>query len=482
MRQYDQVFEKPIKSGLRPEANTVDDGQFLTYASNCIPFAGILRYAEQWTETFPGIKKHAQIFNPVAGIFILTDTELYSWDGIVLTQLLPVPGSFPIAGIIPAGNAWTIADFSPVLVFTNGVCNLVRDSAGGWTINNILIPKVYDSVGQFRGRLLAGKGNTLDWSRIGQIKFLPQAVINASATLNPVVPTYDANIDTIRENSAGTRNMDWAGTIYAIHSLGKFCVVYGSGGITVLEPFSIHIMDFQLRQSVNLFKFDNKDYIGVPGTLAVIKKNEEEHRFISNDGYLYKLTVEGIKRIGYKEFISANSRLCYDSQDGHEMYVVGEASPSLAINDFGAGGLSLNASAVMYDKRVGLMVHTADGSAIDQSTIEWWSDIFYFDKAGEKTIEQVILHAHDITIGTAQVSIGVKMNSGDPWTFSDWFTFNENLEASAGVTGMMFMVKIRVTNQIAPNFHHLKLGVKYTDRRYVRGVSGVVRNDNQATT
>jgi hypothetical protein len=452
MRQYDEVFDKLISNGLRPYDHIPDDGMFLTYASNCYPSSKVLISADQWEETFPQIQKQLQIFTPVIGVFIITDSEVYSWNGADLSLLL---------SNIPAGEAWSMADFSPVLIFTNGVAKVTRNGDGVWSVEST----DFLACCKMRGRLLASVGNRLHWTRIGELKFQDKD-----------------DLLVMQENSAGSRAMDWPGTIYAIHPHGKGAIVYGSGGITVIEPLHLTITDYQMRQSINTFKFDNLDYIGVPGTLAAIRINDADHRYVSNDGHLYRLSAEGKKRLGYKEYIPAIPRMCYNSHDTHELLIIGGATPSLAINDFGAGGLSLDASAVAYDDRVGLMVHTADGALIDQTIVEWWSDMLYFDRAGDKTIEQVILHAHDIIVGTAQVSIGVKMTSEEDWTFSEWFTFNEALEAACGVTGLLFMIKVSIIRQNAPDFHYLQLGIKYTDRRFVRGATGAIRNANKTSS
>ena len=456
MKQFDLQFEEPFKAGLRPESEISDDGKFLTLASNCFPYQGVLRSAEQWAETFPSIMEHCQIFTTIEGVFLLTTSKLYSYNGSNLTLL---------KSNIPVGSTWSCADFSPVIVFMNGITNVIRDYQGNWSIGSTAISKSYQAICHFRGRLLGGIGKTLDWSGVGNFKFL-------SST----------DLDGLVENSAGTRDMDWGGTILAIHSLGKSCVIYGTGGITVIEPTHVSISDYELKQTITTFKFDNLDYIGIPSGQAVIKINESEHMFVKNDGYLYKLTSQGIQRLGYKEFIPAIPILLYNAQDGHEQIIIGGTNPSLLLTQSGAGTVSFNASAIAYDKRVGLMIHTYNGASPEQSTVMWQSDIFYLDRVGDKSIEQIILHAHDITTGTASVRVAIKMGYNDPWTYTDWQIFNDDLEAYIGVMAKIFMVQVQVTQQNSPDFHYLKIGVKYTDKRFTRGVAGVPRNVNQTAS
>lgn len=122
------------------------------------------------------------------------------------------------------------------------------------------------------------KSNWIKWGKIGEFDF-----------------TQD------KTNLAGEMPMDWAGNVYAIGKLDKSLVVYGSGGISILQPVE------------NVFGKAILLPLGVKSKGA-ISCQLNFHLFITSDGCLWKLS-DKLEKLGYEEFLStlANPVISYDS-------------------------------------------------------------------------------------------------------------------------------------------------------------------------
>ena len=111
------------------------------------------------------------------------------------------------------------------------------------------------------------KSNWLKWSKIGEFDF-----------------TQD------KTNLAGEMPMDWAGNIYAIGKLDKSLIVYGSGGISILQPVE------------NVFGKAILLPLGIKSKGAVTCQLNF-HLFITSDGCLWKFS-DKLEKLGYEEFLS----------------------------------------------------------------------------------------------------------------------------------------------------------------------------------
>ena len=119
--------------------------------------------------------------------------------------------------------------------------------------------------------------NWVKWSKIGEFDF-----------------TQD------KTNLAGEMPMDWAGDVYAIGKLDRNLVVYGSGGISILQP------------AENVFGKAILLPLGLKAKGAV-SCQLNFHLFITSDGCLWKLS-DKLEKLGYEEFLStlSNPTISYD--------------------------------------------------------------------------------------------------------------------------------------------------------------------------
>ena len=121
------------------------------------------------------------------------------------------------------------------------------------------------------------KSNWVQWSKIGQFDF-----------------TQD------RSNLAGEMPIGWKGEIYKIGKLGDGLIVYGSGGVTRLQP------------SDNVFgrlSLLSKGIMSKGATLITLPF----HLTIDKKGCLWKFS-DKIERLGYEEYLSTlvNPTIHYD--------------------------------------------------------------------------------------------------------------------------------------------------------------------------
>lgn len=119
--------------------------------------------------------------------------------------------------------------------------------------------------------------NWVKWSKIGEFDF-----------------TQD------KTNLAGEMPMDWAGNVYAIGKLDKSIIVYGSGGISILQPVE------------NVFGKAILLPLGIKSKGSVLCQSTF-HLFITSDGCLWKLS-DKLEKLGYEEFLStlSNPTISYD--------------------------------------------------------------------------------------------------------------------------------------------------------------------------
>ncbi len=175
----------PFVNGLRPKEELDHNKGFLSQADNVYLSEDGSFHAEKFTRTF-ALNESAQVFPTYVGIFVLTSTTLYLWNGATLTSLL--------SGLT-AGGLWSVADFGEYVLFTNGSVNLIRDPTTGVfaTDAGVVFP-LAKCMCAHRGRLILGGltdypeagayPNWVAWSNINNIAFINRPLLSTTiATL-----------------------------------------------------------------------------------------------------------------------------------------------------------------------------------------------------------------------------------------------------------------------------------------------------------
>jgi DNA transposition AAA+ family ATPase len=102
--------------------------------------------------------------------------------------------------------------------------------------------------------------------------------------------------------------------------------------------------------------------------------------------------------------------------------------------------------------------------------MELTTDDLTFEYTGLKTMEDVMI----VGSGLAQMQVCVEYsnNNGATFTTTDWRSMNSLGYIRIGVTAHQFRVKLRVKDFTgAEVIRTMKVGMKYTDRRFVKGVT-----------
>lgn len=168
---------------------------------------------------------------------------------------------------------------------------------------------------QLRGALPDGHGDQTDTA-------LGSADVRWSSMLAPdLLDLVDADdlmesnlpMDLRRRGEAGARSMPWVGLVLGMAELGRGVVVYGTGGVSFLEPAGKR---YALRDFVGM-----TPHVGVqPGdtTRTHWAGSRAVQFFVDASNELWRLTPDGVAtNLGYSEFLSTLSRnkllLSYDA-------------------------------------------------------------------------------------------------------------------------------------------------------------------------
>lgn len=286
MKTFYFPLEELFKKGLRPRTDMPANGKFLLSCDNAKPSPQGLIEVSKFTRSF-NLNEDAYVFECFAGIFVLTATKVYSYANSVLTEeLADIPENFP----------WDCADFRGYIVFTNGLVNVIRSSAGTFSIDDGTALPVAKTICNFRGRAFVGNlkydvtrdinwgdTNWVGWSEIGYLEFPSPLALSTN-----------------RKNTGGFMPMPWEGNVYKVLPLGKAVIVYGNGGVTALPMATVG--------PVSTFGQKHLSDLGVIGELAVTANGKEDaatkHYFVRVDGMLCSIDLDlKVTELGYNEFL-----------------------------------------------------------------------------------------------------------------------------------------------------------------------------------
>lgn len=129
MQEYTIIFRDGFAKGLRAATRSPKNAQTLVLSEGAVPEDGVLRALEEintFGHTLAAAWPFPQVFNLKTMTLVATQTELFSYELGVLTSL--------IAGL-PVGSTWTVADYWPYIVATNGAVMVTRNPQSGvWAI------------------------------------------------------------------------------------------------------------------------------------------------------------------------------------------------------------------------------------------------------------------------------------------------------------------------------------------------------------
>lgn len=271
-----------MENGLRPKEELQYSPSFLSSCSNIYLGEGGIFEAEKFSRTF-NIDEDAQVFATYIGVYVLTQSKLYSYAD-TLTQLLTG---------LTTGGLWSCADFGKLVLFANGSVNLIRNvTSGAFATDPGTTFPLSKAICNHRGRLIIGGmtdypetgsfTNWIAWSDIGNLKFVKTT-----------------ELDQIRKNLSGYMPMPWNGTVLKVVPLIDKVIVYGDNGITALQLYGgstygqvpVHPIGI-LDQGAVCFNSPQAE-------------TATTHYFIDKTGWLYAMGADlKPQKLGYKEFLN----------------------------------------------------------------------------------------------------------------------------------------------------------------------------------
>lgn len=165
---------------------------------------------------------------------------------------------------------------------------------------NTYYPECRESFNTILGALMDMDENFVYWSSIGAADalwwFFPQLAITGFLNAYHGTNARPEFIDNMRLGQWGQAPMDWNGAVRAVRPFGNqgAFIVYGDGGVTLMEPFVEPVLGFSKRDLLTGIGIHASG--PVSGTLA-------EHTFLANTGDFYRITAEGINRIPTRDML-----------------------------------------------------------------------------------------------------------------------------------------------------------------------------------
>ena len=278
------------------------------------------------------------------------------------------------------------------------------------------------------------KKNWVGWSKIGEANFALDLT-----------------------NDAGFRPMDWPGYVYQVRKLDKNVIIYGSGGVTAAYPVDSPMPTFGFKNMIN---------VGVKNKTAVCG-DEHIHFCIDILGCLYKISTDGITRLGYEEFLLPliNPTMTWDVAK-RRLYIGDESTGYVYNEDILTGG---------YAKLTGLYRVKENLIAVSPDTlitepVEICTDIIDFKRRGLKSIESMQFDA--ISEVPLFAAIDYRYRKKDEFRTTQWSQLNNEGVAHVRTAGVEFRIRLKGLDHGTFDFSYISVQFKFIDQRFTRDPKG----------
>ncbi len=452
MREYEWIIDKALAKGLAPELLPVN----AEYLYQCLGFrCGKARLEPHVLLTDPipvTIDKYYDwpfpqfITGEAFNILVIRDTtnqqdSVYS----VSADHLTVTHIFDVDELtFGKGTLMEVADFGEYAIMMNGVIMIAWDpTLGTWvpSLATAMIP-LMRTICNFKGQAVGGNvvaGTWYDcdetfylWSKIGYKDFIP-----------------DEN------NESGYRRCPYGGIVRNVRRLGEHVVGYSSKGITLLSPNS----------EPATFGFKELCGVGIINQGAV-NGNLSRHVFVGEDYVLREVTKEGVKELGYQQYIETLSGediiISYDPQQ--KDFYIGNSTKTFLLSPNGLTEILQHPSTVWRSNNNSYMIP----DTVDNTSPTITSEPIDMGYAGQKTTSTIESDAMVVDGPEAGVDY---TNNNTIWGIASYKPINDQGIATVIASGNAFRVSLRFA-EIYNNtrISYIKARYKMTDLRGIRGV------------
>lgn len=278
------------------------------------------------------------------------------------------------------------------------------------------------------------KKNWVGWSKIGEANF-----------------TLDLT------NDAGFRPMSWPGYVYQVRKLDKNVIIYGSGGVTAAYPVSEPMPTFGFKDIIN---------VGIKNKTAACG-DEHIHFCIDVLGCLYKISTDGVTRLGYEEFLLPliNPTLTWDVAK-RRLYISDKVIGYVYNESILTGG---------YANLTGLYRIKESLTAVSPDTlltnpVAICTDIIDFKRRGLKSIESMQFDA--ISEVPLFASIDYRYRKQDDFRTTQWSQLNNEGVAHIRTAGVEFRIRLKGLDHGTFDFSYISVQFKFIDQRFTRDPKG----------
>ena len=406
-------------------------------------------------------------------------TNLYLYEAYCDTSNVWQATEIQSLGAVANVKYVTVADFNMFYVVTTFARSGNTITVDAWektvgTNTVSALPStnspVYACATNFNGQLVAGgikhgddasfanmAYNTVAWSEVGKFDFRTGEVA--------VTPGGAKRFN----RTSGYRHMPWGesgqGQVYCVRKLGDGVVVYGDGGIALLEPKSSPVSTYSMRQ------------ISGAGITqgAAMDGDDAVHFWIDTHDQLWIMGTDfKPQKLGYKEFmedLSGIVKLSYCS-DRKRLYI-SDGSAGYILTEHGLY------STDQYCTSVGAYRGALSGFFKDgaDKEIRLTTDTLDFGQRSLKTLESLEFGANYYNTDGDTLQAGVDWRSDYK---ADRDTFNELDYAQLSprgtifplVTASEFRVKLKGATYVdsVVNIDYIKMRIKLVDKHTIRGL------------
>jgi hypothetical protein len=453
MREFELVIDNALKQGLYPE-KVPFNSQFL---SECVGF----RCGKG------GLEVHTPLTNPISSaidmyyswpfpqfitgerynFLIIRDSTIGLEDNVYLVS----PDHLTITYIFSVdqltfglGTLMEIADFGEYLFMTNGVIMIYWNVAlNAWSqiVASANIPMMR-TVCNFKGQAVGG-GILSDWYDCDETFYVWSNIGYMNFVLG-------------QDNEAGYRRCPYGGTVRNVRRLGDFVVGYSSKGIVLIHT---------VNELASTMGFKELSDIGIINQGAV-NGNFNRHLYVGEDYILREVTAEGVKELGYQEFIKTLAGediiVSYDPSDKN--FYIGNSTKTFLLSPYGLSEVLQHPSTVWRSNNSSHMLP----EYVDDLDLAICSVPFNMTYGGQKTVFVIESDIHPAEAVVSEVDY--------TYDLATWFTgapkpFNNQGISSNITSGNAFKFRLKfATLYDSTRIGYIKARYKMTDLRGIRGV------------
>ena len=446
MREYELIIDKAFTSGLNPLDTQaynipyfdecygfkVGQGGLECYVNKLNPFLSVFDLTYSWP--FP------QVLQGERYTFLIDKVDntdyIYLVDDATSTNTLIFTTTH--------NGLYELADFGKYVIFSNGLTYFhLNTITNTWvTYFDLDVVPMMRAFINFNGQVVGGNVTTdwydcdecfYVWSKIGNLNLVPDSM-----------------------NESGYRRCPYGGEVLNVKQLAGDVIGYSSKGITKLIP---------MMEPIPTFGFVPICDVGVINKGA-INGSLTKHVFLGSDYVLRVVDQEGVKELGYKQYMSrlTNNDVIVSYDKINKEFYITDGKTCFLLTSKGLTEIPQCPSAVWeYDKTVAMLPEYVK---MDRGVIT--TAIHDFNYSGQKTV--FIIESNVSRVEDIYCSIDY-IHDLNTWYETGEKPLNNQGIATNITSGNMFRFNLHFNNlRQDTKISQMKVRYKMTDLRGIRGV------------